>query len=233
MDVYYSPTPAQAAAQQLLKTLQSMADAEVLLLLSGGSWFSVLAMFTDYSVMNTRMTVGCLDERFTTDPALNNYRQLQTTSFYSQATEAGVQWLDSSVWVGETHQQFSDRFAAQIDAWCTAHPNGRVVVALGMGEDGHTAGIFPHSRALTSTMTALGYEVAAEAVICPQRTTVTAAFLAQHVTRAIAYVAGPTKCSCLAAVLDGNHDGAELPARLWHQLPLALVTDCAEAVDRT
>ncbi len=85
------------------------------------------------------------------------------------------------------------------------------LVLLGMGEDGHTAGLFPGSQALTETRR----WVAANEV--PQlgavRLTLTAPVF-NRARRAVFLVSGSSKAAILKEALDGPRDPLRIPAQL-------------------
>lgn len=227
MKIIYSATPIQSAGITLTNVLRAHETNDVLLLLSSGSWLNALR-HVDQSVITPQTTIGMLDERYTTDPAGNNFAQLTQTDFYHNAGKAGAVFLDSQVRSSESFIVYTDRISHQITQWQRTHPQGSVIVTLGMGADGHTAGIFPslfsHEDAADTLV--FGYDVLPTENQYRQRVTVTPLFLRTHVSAGVALVAGQEKCPTLRAVLK-NADIQQLPATLWHMMEsVTIVTDC-------
>jgi 6-phosphogluconolactonase len=85
------------------------------------------------------------------------------------------------------------------------------LVLLGLGRDGHTASLFPHTAALGVT----DRLVVANRVdtLDVTRITLTAPTI-NHAARVVFLVAGPDKAEPLAAVLDGPRRPDDLPAQL-------------------
>lgn len=85
------------------------------------------------------------------------------------------------------------------------------LILLGMGEDGHTASLFPHSVALVDT----GHLVAANFVekLKTQRLTLTFRVI-NSAASIIFLVSGETKAATLQKVLEGETRGQEYPAQL-------------------
>jgi len=94
------------------------------------------------------------------------------------------------------------------------------LVMLGMGPDGHTASLFPHTAALRETTR----WVVANPVprLGTQRLTLTAPIL-NRAARVVFLVAGAEKAEALAEVLEGPADPARLPSQLIRPRPGGLV----------
>jgi len=85
------------------------------------------------------------------------------------------------------------------------------VVLLGMGEDGHTASLFPHTEALHAT----GRGAVANFV--PKLETWRVTMLAEFINRArlvLILVSGQNKAQVLAQVLEGPNNPDDLPIQL-------------------
>jgi 6-phosphogluconolactonase len=83
------------------------------------------------------------------------------------------------------------------------------LVLLGMGADGHTASLFPHSAALKECERAV---VANEAAAVGRRITFTFPLILRA-RRLLVLVAGEEKAAALASVLEGPPDPDRLPAQ--------------------
>jgi 6-phosphogluconolactonase/glucosamine-6-phosphate isomerase/deaminase len=220
--------PVDGAAEALGAVLAAAKDQSVLLLLSGGSAFAILERLSD-TVFARDLTVAMLDERVSEAAAVNNFAQLRQTEFYAQRAAAGVTFFDSRPRLGEPAAALASRFEDFLRVWYGSHPGGVTVATLGMGTDGHTAGIFPGH---VSNLKQGGKWVAACTLPAavnpyPLRVTVTPQFLTTKIDQAVALVTGKAKQPALRTVLSGTVSPEVCPAVLWHQVPnLVVVTDC-------
>ena len=89
------------------------------------------------------------------------------------------------------------------------------LVLLGMGEDGHTASIFPHSPALDETQRRVMHVVAPEYAEPRDRLTITPPVLASAMP-ILVLVEGANKAEALERVFRPAGDVHETPARLVH-----------------
>ena len=114
------------------------------------------------------------------------------------------------------------RIAGELDADEAAKQYGQMlkekfgeggldVVLLGMGDDGHTASLFPHTPALDETKhRAVGNRVEK---LNTSRITLTAPFI-NRAREVIFLVSGASKAARLAEVLEGPRDPRRLPSQL-------------------
>lgn len=231
MEIVHTDNPAVIAAEVMSKLLAQYQDTPILLLLSGGSAFSLLENIS-ISLLDSRITLGMLDERYDTDPTVNNFARLTQTSFFKQAVASGCFIIDTKVASGETLQNLGVRLNHTLNQWKDNNPNGVVLITLGLGKDGHTAGLMPSyvEEVSWSGVLAMGYEVPLAVNPYNKRVTVTSRFLKNEVTAGVAYVVGNEKCSVLAELLRAEGEIETCPALLWHSIPeLTVVTDCKEA----
>ncbi len=102
-------------------------------------------------------------------------------------------------------------YEALLRKFCTGASPGLDLIFLGLGEDGHTASLFPDNGALEERehWTAAVY-VPAQGL---HRVTLTPTFINQ--ARVVAFlVAGAAKSQALREVLQGSRDSQRLPAQL-------------------
>ena len=114
----------------------------------------------------------------------------------------------------------------------TADPPAFDLVLLGMGPDGHTASLFPHTAALEErTRWVVANHVPK---LGADRLTMTTAVL-NRAACVLFLVAGADKATTLAEVLEGPADPARLPAQLTRPHPgtLEWLVDRAAAVQLT
>lgn len=230
MEIIHTDKPAVVAGITLTKLLDQYKDIPVLLLLSGGSAFSILENISTMA-LDSRITLGVLDERYDTDASVNNFAKLKQTDFFKQAVEVGASYIDTQVASGETLQNLGSRFNFTLTQWRENNSEGVVLITLGLGKDGHTAGLMPGyvEEVSWSGVLATGYEVTPSVNQHTKRVTVTSRFLKSEVTAAVAYVVGSDKCPVLARLLRAEGEVESCPALLWHSISeLTVVTDCKE-----
>ena len=216
MELHVSACPAEEAGKELARLANGSAGP-ILLLLSGGSALAILEHARiDGGKLGTA-TIAVLDERVSADPALNNFAQLMSRTFFADARERGAAAIDTRVLPGETPERHAERFEAALRLWKQKNPDGSVLATMGIGEDGHTAGImpFPEDREAFAALFegdrwVVGYD-AGEKNAIPLRTTVTNAFLRTEVDAAICYAAGERKRGPLRAALGAEGSLAEIP----------------------
>ena len=119
---------------------------------SGGSALSLL----DPSILpeNVNLTVSVLDEHYVADPNERNFEKLKKTEFFRVATKQppSSQIRTPPVYdyftllrgidpYGGTVEEAGKRFDLVLKNWMSENPDGKIVCTVGMGADGHTAGI--------------------------------------------------------------------------------------------
>lgn len=226
IETFDSPLAASEAAQAELEKalLASQKDTTpVLLLLSGGSALDVVADL-DPSLLSAT-TILPLDERFSSNPALNNSLQMQALGL---PVTLVVPQQD------ETLEAFGQRFDQLLRGWRRHYPQGVIIATIGMGADGHIAGISPmptqpkefDSMFVTTSAWAVGYQGNLEPA---ERVTVTVEFL-EEIDVAIGFVTGETKAEALRAAFsdqattDFPQDISQLPAVVLPSLDGILFT---------
>lgn len=193
----------------------------VLLCLSGGSALELLNEF-DFSVIGENVTLTVLDERFSTNPAINNMAQIEKIGFLHRAREVGCQVIDTRVNEGETMEEVVVGFNMALVRWQENNPTGKIVATAGMGPDGHTSGIIPQSRNFDklfmhdSGRYVVGYTAANQPEDRNQRVTTNFEFL-RLVAFAVLVVMGEEKKSAETRLLANQGSLAETPARIWRE----------------
>lgn len=110
-------------------------------------------------------------------------------------------------------------------------PHGLDLVLLGMGADGHTASIFPHTRAVSETEhRVIGYFAENSSTGASWRITLTAPFI-NAAREILVLVAGADKAQRLAEVLEGPDEPDRLPIQLIKPVGgnIVWITDAAAA----
>lgn len=212
----------QAATKHLAQLLTNYQEQPILLMLSGGSALDLLHSTPEHKWR--KVTLCVVDERWSTDPCVNNCTQLLATPLASHALAHGSTLIDSRVRERESLQKFAERFSNALHEWYAKYPNGITIATLGMGSDKHTAGIFPYPEKphfFNSTFNSpkqwiAGYDVKNKNPY-RYRVTVTLPFLRERINHAIIYVCGENKREALHTSLMPG-DTAEAPARVIQDL---------------
>jgi 6-phosphogluconolactonase/glucosamine-6-phosphate isomerase/deaminase len=230
----------QKAADAVSTILAGYKGVPVLFLVSGGSPMEIIKKLSPEG-FDERITVGVSDERFSTDPLINNFAQLMETAWYTGIKSSGTTIIDSRPVAGETVEDSGKRFDAALKAWKGAHPDGKIVITQGIGLDGHTAGMMPASNATHSVadgpypddtklfyelfdnpeIWAVGYD-AKEKNKYPLRITTTLPFL-RMVDDAVILAVGPDKKTPLENVLAREGSLPATPGRIIHQMKHCLL----------
>lgn len=202
-----------AIAYALGETLRERERAR-LLLSGGGTPAPVYRELAETDLDWPRIDVGLVDERWVQpDDPDSNARLIRETLLRRRAaaapfhglTRAG-QGIDESVRAANVH----------------AHRAADVVV-LGMGEDGHTASLFPRMRGFDEAIASPSAYVAVDAGGCPgagrlaRRISLTPAGLAPSHARFL-LIRGASKRALFERAADGD-DVQELPVRLAFLTP--------------
>lgn len=223
--VHSTKTPLTDASVQLNTLLRTAQKKDILLLLSGGSAL-ILAEHIDTSLFGTHLTISVLDERWTHEQVHSNFYQLTTIPMWREALDANIAYIDPRPHEPEDVYDTAKRFDLAIKLWHITHREGVVIVTMGIGEDGHTAGVLPmpedHERfkvLFEHTHTCIrGYVVPPEKNQHTKRMTTTLTYLRRHVDHAIVYATGGKKQIALARVCAPDGDISETPARILHDM---------------
>ena len=229
MNIINDTTPAITAATQLNHVLAMYTARPVLLMLSGGSALTILE-HVDVSLLGPHITITTLDERFSPDLNINNFAQIAATDFYRKAREQGVHTIATTVAADETLSEAGERFDTALHHWRETHADGVVIATMGVGSDGHTAGIFPHQPSLDPETTdwVVSYEVPPEVNPYTMRITTTPTFLKTHVTHAICLITGEAKRDVLQSMQRADCTRADTPACIMRDMSsVTIVTDLA------
>lgn len=212
-------TVQREAAAALDALCVSHHPAPILLLFSGGSTFSLLNALR-YNGEGGSLTVGVLDERYSHDPAVNNFAQLAATSWYARAKQHECTAIDTRVRDGETLGALTARMQTGLRAWKERNPSGTIIITQGMGADGHTAGIMPFPEAplqfdalFCATDWVVGYDVA-EKNPYRLRVTSTITFLRDVVDHTIIFIVGEEKEAAWSRCMAEEGTLAETPIRI-------------------
>jgi len=213
---------AATAGENLNAVLAENKKLPILLMLSGGSCLSILD-YVGQTVLGANLTVTMLDERFSQDPEINNFAQLQKTDFYATAFEAEASFFGTLPRPGETLEQLRERWDKNLKSWRAENPGGLIIATLGMGADGHTAGILPFpedplkfDQLFNGNEWTAAYD-AGDKNKYPERVTTTLTFL-KNIDFGVALVCGAEKATKFHQVLSAVDNTANLPATVWNKM---------------
>lgn len=225
LQIFKQPDAQSAAAEageNLNACLAENKKLPILLLLSGGSCLSIMD-YVGQAVLGANLTVTMVDERFSQYPNINNFAQLQKTDFYATAFEAEASFFGTLPRDGETMEQLRARWDKNLKTWRAENPDGLIVATLGMGADGHTAGILPFPedplkfyQLFNGNEWTAAYD-AGDKNKYPERVTTTLTFL-KNIDFGVALVCGAEKAVKLNQLLSATNNTASLPAAIWHKM---------------
>jgi 6-phosphogluconolactonase/glucosamine-6-phosphate isomerase/deaminase len=219
MEIIRTERPEIESGRELSNLLLKYTKTPVLLLVSGGSSLAVIE-HCDTTLLGEHITLGLIDERFSPDPALRNYQSLCETEFFDDAMKYGIRVLDVSITAHESAQTIADRWEDQLRKWINGYPNGKIIAVLGIGEDGHTAGIMPGTYNVNFSGSALvvAYTVPKTISVYTDRITVTYTFLKEYVTEAWVYALGHKKQNIVDMLIAEQSDLAKTPACIFKEM---------------
>ncbi len=219
MNINHFNTEAEATAtagEALNELLINNKNTPVLLMLSGGSAFSMLK-YADDEGLSENLTISMLDERFSGEPKINNFSQLQKLNFYERALKKHVNFINTLPRSGELMDDMKIRWQLALKNWVDKNLNGKIFAIFGIGADGHTAGIFPYPDDATffcknfeKQHWLTGYSATGKNLY-PQRITTTFTFF-KKIDAAIVYVCGENKKQAFKKFIKGAGQPHELPA---------------------
>ena len=222
------------AIRALNERLRGVRGIPTLLMISGGSALELLEGISLRN-MGRHITITVLDERYSTDPTVNNFSQLAQTHFFKKAEKRGIDYIDTRVHRRISLKGLAKKFEKDLRKWKKRYREGEVLITQGIGEDGHTAGIMPYPenprlfKKLFDNQKegkwVLGYNTDGKNEY-PSRVTVTLPFLREIVDHSILYVAGQNKKGALKRVMAKQGFLAETPARIIGEMKnVQLFTD--------
>lgn len=187
------------------------AGKRVLWLLSGGSAISIAVEVSKLlsSSKLANLTVTLIDERYgEVGHADSNWRQLEDAGFTLPG--ATLQPVLTGVDQAATAANFAKTLQADIEV-----ADYRIGL-LGIGPDGHTSGILPHSPAVTETNIVCSYDSE------PYRRVTTTPPFFDKLDEAVVYAVGEAKWQLLDK-LETDIPIDELPAQVLKRVPKLII----------
>lgn len=227
--VHYFPKEARAtyaAAQALRRAVLQARKRPVLLLVSGGSSLCLLDFIKVPAGVD--VTVGLIDERVSERSADRNVTGLKKSRLYKASIASGrAHFIDPTPKRGESAARAAGRVARGYGAWLKEHPGGAVIGTLGIGADGHSAGIFPmpknrsrFNRLFRGNRLFLSYHVPKRLNPHTHRQTSTITML-EKLDYALVFALGDEKKEALQGILKRSGSLAATPARVIKRIRTA------------
>jgi 6-phosphogluconolactonase/glucosamine-6-phosphate isomerase/deaminase len=212
----------QKTQERLNEVFLENKEKPVLFLSSGGSSLSLLNNF-EY-ILNPNITVAMLDERAYTDPSANNFSQLMQTEFYQQGQNSGGSFINTQMRENETPEEFAERYGNAIKRWIDGNKDGVIIATIGLGGDGHVAGMMPHSLEpelfnelfVDTTKTVVSYDASGKNEFA-NRVSVTMPIL-KKVNYPIVFFHGVNKREPWSRVMADEGELNETPSRILREM---------------
>lgn len=213
----------QSAADALNLLFKKYSPKPFLFLSSGGSSLKILD-YVNPIYFNSESTLTILDERYSKDASVNNFAQLEETSFYKNVAQNKCQIINTKPLENETMHGLAERFESQLKKWLENYKDGVIIASIGIGSDSHTAGIMPYPEnnkffedmfnnkdSLVVAYDATGKNLHRD------RVTTTLPFL-RKIKSAVVLASGDSKKNALINLLSDNGNLAESPCRILREL---------------
>jgi len=209
----------------LANTISSHPEQPVLFLYSGGSSLQLMTDFYDATknLDLSNLIFAPVDER--KDENSSNAGAFQKMSVFKKFEEKGanfVQLNDFAIDLATAADQYNEQIRILFED--VLKHDGISISLLGMGADGHTAGIFPYpenpeffeNMFVNTDRYVVGYNVGDKN---PHKERITLTLIAlRNVDYTFVYVVGEDKREALNDALSiGAY--ADVPGRIWGQLP--------------
>ena len=204
-----------------LDTLVSDASKNngVLFLVSGGSCLNVVNEMEN--CWNEKVTIGVIDERYTMDFNISNFGQMKNLPFWGRVNRKKCKVINSEIRIGETLGAAAARMEKQWKNWRKHNRQGKIIVFLGMGVDGHTAGIMPmpENKAKFKSLFGdnsgwvCGYDCGDKNTY-RYRLTATLSFLEKEAKEVVVYVAGKEKKTKWEEMNDPEKNVWDIPIKV-------------------
>ena len=228
VEVITSDVPAKLAGEYIHQVITAH-DGDVVCLLSGGSALDIVPYITQADKHECRTIFMMGDERGSRDPEINNSLQLIHRHPDSTVAKNLILTVPNE---GEKLKNFTSRISETFSTEISKLKNIKIIQVLGVGLDGHTAGIFP----LPKDQFAQIYNqpeldivpVYLEGLKIDSRASFTPSWILTKADELIVYAVGIAKKPILESLVSESMEIHERPAELLKQHPRTkLYTDQA------
>jgi 6-phosphogluconolactonase/glucosamine-6-phosphate isomerase/deaminase len=154
------------------------------------------------------------DERVSREPEINNYLQLVKRFPDHEVTENTLETIPLDT---ETEKDFAFRVENYFLQELTELTNPKIISILGVGIDGHTAGIFPMEEKLFRQVyqdDVMYAPVALKGLTIDSRASVTPTWLLDHADVLLGYICGEAKKEILIDLNTNDKKLHERPAEI-------------------
>ncbi len=224
MSIKYVVTesPLEETAKGVEEMLSNNQSKPILFLISGGSAFKVLDHLSP-DVFGPHVTITLLDERCHQDAS--NYSELTAMDYYGKVIDKGVTDMFK---VNDLHffndcASISKSWENALREWRNENKNGVVLALMGIGSDGHIAGILPlvsdDMQQFEDESWVVSYEAPPEVNPYPKRITPTFTFFRSQVAEAVVYATGESKQEAIDNIFKPEGSVTKTPSRLLLELP--------------
>ncbi len=216
MEIHTIQNPAQALGERVTEIINQH-TGDILCILSGGSALDVVEYIQPLYKSECRTIFIMGDERVSGAPSENNYLQLKTRYEGFRILD---RIIDTSIHTDERAPEFSKRIQTEIEKYILESKNLKIISILGIGGDGHTAGIFPMEREAfldTYPDDQTYVSVSLDSLELNFRASLTPGWILANVSELFVYVAGPSKLDILYMLISEDKSIHERPAELIKQ----------------
>jgi 6-phosphogluconolactonase/glucosamine-6-phosphate isomerase/deaminase len=226
MHLVTTDTPAKLAGEHISNLIEQH-DGDVVCLLSGGSALDIVEYITDPKKSECRTIFMMGDERGSRDAKINNSRQLLERYPNHYVTDNLILTVPEA---SENLENFTSRISETFSAEILKLKNPKILQVLGVGSDGHTAGIFPLPKE-TFTETYDRPDVCIvpvhlEGLRIDSRASVTPNWILTRPDELMVYIVGAGKNRILQSLIQETKEIHERPAELIkHHTGTTVYTD--------
>ncbi|MBP6881706.1 MAG: 6-phosphogluconolactonase [Candidatus Pacebacteria bacterium] len=219
MEIHTTDNPAKLLGEELSERINTH-DGDVVCLLSGGSALDVIQYIElgeerqDPNKCECRTIFMMGDERWSREREVNNTLQLQTRYLEHLVNKTLIATIPDE---NESLVDFAARIEKTFLEKLSQLRNVKIFMILGMGSDGHTAGIFPMSKGSfqkTYRDDTTYVPVHVEGLKIDSRASFTPAWILRQVDEIFAYVVGDAKHLILKSLINETKELHERPAEL-------------------
>lgn len=213
------------AGKRINDLLSHYSESPILFLFCGGSGLALLNTIEKRN-LDSNITFAPTDDRYSYDETVNNFLQMMfLPEFYQNAIESGCQFISTYPDQMESMPEVADSLEIAIRKWKRQYPEGIVIATMGMGPDGHTAGIMPYPEDTVSFheffMDEDRWVVAYDALDkneYPLRISITLPFLKKYVDHAVLFFCGKPKNDAYQRLLAETGSLPDTPARIAQEM---------------